>query len=47
MRKNQKVLRDYDNELVLKNYPKNKQIIIQHNQNLNHQIVLNVNEIIG
>ena len=43
--KNQKVIKNDNNELVIKIYPKNKQPI-QH-QNLNHQIVLVVNEISG
>ena len=46
IRKNQKELKNDNDQLVVKNYPKmNNQIV--NNKNLNHQIVLIVNEIFG
>ena len=45
IRKNQKVIKSDNDELIVKNYPKkNNQF---NNQNLNHQFVLYVNKIIG
>ena len=46
IRKNQKVIKNGNDELIVKNYPKiNKQLF--NNKNLNHQIVLLANEIMG
>ena len=45
MRKNQKVIKNGDNELIVKNYPTKNQLFI--NQNLNHQTVPVANEIFG
>ena len=46
MRKNQKVIKNNNYELVVKNYPKNKQPIIQQ-EKINHRNILVVNEIFG
>ena len=48
IRTNQKVIRNDDNQLIVKNYPKNKnkQPNIQQ-QNFNHLIVLLANKIVG
>ena len=45
-RRNQKVIRDGNDELVVKNYPKKINQLFK-NKNLNHQKVLLVNKIIG
>ena len=46
IRKNQKVIKNDNDQLVFKNYPKiNKQIF--NNKNFNHHIVLVVNKIFG
>ena len=46
IRRNQKVIKNDNNQLIVKNYPKkNNQTF--NNQNLNHQITLLVNKIIG
>ena len=46
IRKNQKVIKNYNNQLVVKNYPKkNNQSF--NNEKLNHQIVLLANKILG
>ena len=46
IRKNQKVIKNDNDELIVKNYPKgNNQF--NNNQNLNHQIVLDVKKIFG
>ena len=47
IRKNQKVIKNDNNELVVENYPKNKQQTTQQQPNLNHLIVLDVNKIYG
>ena len=44
IRRNQKVIKNDNDELVVRNYPKNKQLL--NNKNLNHRIVPLVNEII-
>ena len=46
IRRNQKVIKNDNDQLVVKNYPKNKQPIIQK-QIFNHQIVLFVNQVLG
>ena len=45
IRKNQKVIKNDNDELLVKNYPKNNRLF--NNKNLNHLVVLIVNEIIG
>ena len=45
-RKNQKVIKNDKDELIVKNYPRNKQPT-QQQPNLKHQIFLPANEIIG
>ena len=47
VRKNQKVIKNDDDELIVKNYPKRNNKLSNNNQNLNHQIVLVVREVIG
>ena len=46
IRRNQKVIKNDNNQLVVKNYPKNKQPI-QQQQKFNHQFVHPVSKIIG
>ena len=46
IRRNQKVIKNDNDELVVKNYPKYKQTFIRK-QNLHHQIVPPANKIIG
>ena len=47
IRKNQKVIKNDNDELIVKNYPKNKNNQLFNNKNLNHPIVLLSNKIIG
>ena len=45
IRRNQKVIKNDNDQLIVKNYPKNNQLF--NNKNLNHQIVPPVNKICG
>ena len=47
IRKNQKVIKNDNNELIVKNYPKINNHLFKTNKNLNYLIVLLVNKIIG
>ena len=47
IRRNQKVIKDDNDELIVKNYPKNKNNQFNNNKDLNRQIVLVVNKING
>ena len=46
IRKNQKVIRINNNELVVANFPKINNQLFNNNQNFNHQTLLVVNETI-